>query len=210
MSVSQNSVSSKESPKPGIKESCRLWFWLFRVNLFISTFTFGGGYVVVPMIRKYFVFQKRLFTEEELVSMAAVAQSTPGAIAINLSALAGYHTAGFAGAVISCAAAVIPPFAILSLVSLWYAAFASNHLIAAILKGMQAGVAALIVDLVADMCAMVLKERSILLTAMVPAAFCAVFFLNINVALILIVCCLLCILRIWQKQRKEKCDESFT
>ena len=59
------------------------YLWLLGVNLFISTFTFGGGYVVVPMIRRYFVERRRCFTEEELVSMAAVAQSTPGAIAIN-------------------------------------------------------------------------------------------------------------------------------
>lgn len=65
-----------------------LYSWLFSINLFISAFTFGGGYVVVPMIRKYFVEQKKLFDEDELMNMAAVAQSVPGAIAINLSALA--------------------------------------------------------------------------------------------------------------------------
>lgn len=85
------------------------YFWLLAVNLFISSFTFGGGYVVVPMIRRYFVTQKQYFTEEDLVGMAAVAQSTPGAIAINLSALAGYRVAGTLGAAISCIAAVIPP-----------------------------------------------------------------------------------------------------
>ena len=65
--------------------------WLFAVNLFISAFTFGGGYVVVPMVRRYFVEKKQYFSQEELMQMAAVAQSTPGAIAINLSALAGYR-----------------------------------------------------------------------------------------------------------------------
>ncbi|NLM86004.1 MAG: chromate transporter [Clostridiales bacterium] len=68
--------------------------WLFFINLFISAFTFGGGYVVVPMIRRYYVDGRKLFTQEELMGMAAMAQSTPGAIAINLSALAGYKVAG--------------------------------------------------------------------------------------------------------------------
>ena len=95
------------------------YFWLLAVNLFISSFTFGGGYVVVPMIRRYFVTQKQYFTEEDLVGMAAVAQSTPGAIAINLSALAGYRVAGTLGAAISCIAAVIPPL----LYSGWYRHF---------------------------------------------------------------------------------------
>ncbi len=149
--------------------------WLSGINLFISAFTFGGGYVVVPMIRKYFVFQKKLFSEEELMNMAAIAQSSPGAIAVNLSVLAGYRAAGVPGIVISGISAVIPPLVILSVISAWYAAFAANTLIAAVLKGMQAGVAALIVDFVADMTAMVLKENSLLLTVMMPASFAACF-----------------------------------
>lgn len=182
------------------KVSAKTYLWLFGINLFISAFTFGGGYVVVPMIRKYFVQKKKLFTEEDVVSMAAVSQSTPGAIAINLSALAGYQVAGILGACISCIAAILPPLLILSLVSLWYTAFASNVLISAILRGMQAGVAALIVDLIVDMCKMILKEKSLLLTLMIPSAFFCNFILQINVALILIVCCILCILRVWYRQ----------
>lgn len=168
------------------------YLWLLGVNLFISAFTFGGGYVVVPMIRRYFVEQKQYFTEDELMGMAAVAQSTPGAIAVNLSALAGYRVAGAGGALLSCGAAILPPLVILGAVSACYAAFAANGAVAAVLKGMQAGVAALIADLVVDMCRMILEERSPLLTAMVPCVFLASFALNINVALILAVCCLLC------------------
>ena len=185
-------------------ESKKPYLWLLGINLFISTFTFGGGYVVVPMLRRYFVEQKQYFTEDELVSMAAVAQSTPGAIAINLSALAGYRVAGVGGAAVSCAAAVLPPLVILGFVSAFYAAFAANAVIAAVLKGMQAGVAALIVDLVIDMCGMILKERSPLLTAMIPCAFFASFVLDINVALILAVCCLLCAGRVLFGRRMNR------
>ena len=103
-----------------------LYPWLFGVNLFISTFTFGGGYVVVPMIRKYYIEKKHLFSEEELLNMAAVAQSTPGAIAMNLSALAGYRTAGVLGVLVSCTAAVLPPLVILSILSVCYQSFSSN------------------------------------------------------------------------------------
>ena len=90
-----------------MKKQIRLWLWLAGVNLLISTFTFGGGYVVVPMVRKYFVESRGMFTEEELLNMAAVAQSTPGAIAVNLSALAGYRVAGAAGVAISLWAAKV-------------------------------------------------------------------------------------------------------
>lgn len=159
--------------------------------------------MVVPMIRRYFVEQRQYFSEEELAGMAAVAQSTPGAIAINLSALSGFRVAGVGGAVLSCIAAVFPPLVILGLVSGFYEAFSANVVIAAVLKGMQAGVAALIVDLILHMCRMIIKERSLLLTAMVPGAFIASFVLKVNVALILAVCCLLCAWQVvWARRKK--------
>lgn len=186
------------------KLNLKLCLWIFYINLFISIFTFGGGYVVVPMIRKYYVFQKRLFSEDELMDMAAVSQSTPGSIAINLSSMAGYQSAGIPGLISSIIATLLPPIIILSLISHWYTAFAANTVIAALLKGMQAGVSAIIVDVVVDMTQLILKERSILLTLMVPVVFIASFTFNINVILILVICCAVCILRtIWSKRRKK-------
>ncbi|CZR95454.1 Chromate transporter [Clostridioides difficile] len=187
-----------------MKKSEKPYFWLLTINLFISTFTFGGGYVVVPMVRRYFVKQKQYFTEDDLMGMAAVAQSTPGAIAINLSALSGYRVAGTLGAIISCISAIIPPLAILGLVSIFYTTFISNAIVNAVLKGMQAGVAALIVDLIVDMCSMILKEKSIFLSVMIPVTFFANFIMGINVALILFVCCCVCIVRVFCKKRKNK------
>lgn len=187
-----------------IGERTKLYIWLLGINLFISTFTFGGGYVVVPMIRKYFVSSKKLLNEDELLHIAAIAQSSPGAIAINLSTLAGFRVAGIGGAVISCTAAVIPSLIILVFISMFYAAFAANPLISAILRGMQAGVAALIVDFVADMCSMLIKERSLFMTLMIPAAFLANFVLEINVAFILVACILICIVRVWLNERRRK------
>ncbi|TBL80502.1 chromate transporter [Paenibacillus thalictri] len=196
-------MSDKEAEQM-ISEKNKLYIWLLGINLFISTFTFGGGYVVVPMIRKYYVSGKKLFSEDELVDMAAIAQSSPGAIAINLSTLAGLRAAGMKGAVISCIAAVMPSFVILVLVSKFYAAFAATPLISAVLRGMQAGVAALIVDFIVDMCGMIIKERSIFLALAVPAAFAASFIFEINVILILAVCCVVCIVRVWLNERRRK------
>lgn len=203
VSIEKTSVEKTFIVKESPKKSPVLYLWLFSINLFISAFTFGGGYVVVPMIRKYFVEQKKLFTEEELMNMAAVAQSVPGAIAINLSALAGYRSAGMIGVFLSCLAAVLPPVVILSAVSAWYTVFSTNVMIAAVLKGMQAGAAALIVDLVIDMTNMIVKERSIFLTMMVPASFLAGFIFHINVAVILAVCCFLCILRLLIGEQRD-------
>ena len=79
------------------------------------------------------------------MGMAAMAQSTPGAIAINLSALAGYKVAGLPGAIISCLAALLPPLLVLGLVSMFYSALIANPPVNAVLKGMQAGDAAVVV-----------------------------------------------------------------
>lgn len=118
--------------------------------------------------------------------------------------MAGYQVAGFPGAVISCIAAIIPPLVILGLISTFYTLFITNAVVTAVLNGMQAGVAALIVDLIIDMSSMILKEHSPFLSAMIPAAFLANFVVGINVALILLVCCILCILRVFWKKEKNK------
>ncbi len=183
-----------------LRHRIKIYVWLLAVNLFISAFTFGGGYIVVPMVRRFFVERKRYFTEEDLIDMAAVAQSTPGAIAVNLSALAGYRVAGIAGALLSCFAAVMPPLVILTFLSAFYTAFVSNTILAAVLKGMEAGVTALMVDLIVDMCTLIGKKKSFLLSAMIPLSFLANFVWGINVALILSFCSLLCIIQmLWKK-----------
>lgn len=187
-----------------MKEKLSLYLWLIRVNLFISAFTFGGGYVVVPMVKKYFVYGKEYFDEEELMEIAAIAQSTPGAIAVNLVSLAGYRVAGIPGMVISCICAVIPPLVILSVVSVCYSAVISNALVGAVLKGMQAGVAALIVDFIVDMTSMVMKQKSKLLDILVVLSFAVSFFTNVNVIFVLLASCALCVLRVWAGMRKEK------
>lgn len=175
------------------KKSLSLYLWLFKVNFFISAFTFGGGYVVIPMIRKYFVTEKHLFSEDELMDMAAIAQSSPGAIAINLAVLAGFRSAGFSGAVLCGVSSVLPPFLILSVISTCYQVFRDLPVVTAVLKGMEAAVGALIVDIVFDMGAAVLKEKKPFFASLMPAAFAGSFLLGINVMVILLICVAACL-----------------
>ena len=182
-------------------KNIRLYSWLAGINLFISTFTFGGGYVVVPMVRKYFIQKKNYLHEDALLEMAAISQSTPGAIAINLVSLVGYHIAGIPGLIISCISAVIPPFAILSAICTCYSMIISNTLVLAVLKGMQAGAVALIVDFIVDMSTMILKERSILMVILAILSFFISFFTSINVIFVLLGSCLICFACIWIKRR---------
>lgn len=183
-------------------KNIKLYFSLFRITFYISAFTFGGGYIVIPMMRKYFVNDLKLISEQELLDMAAIAQSSPGAIAVNIAVLVGYHISGITGAVITCIGTVLPPLLILSIISFFYKAFRDNRVISAILKGMEAGVVATIVDLVIDMGKGILKEKNWLLTLMAPTAFLASFIFDINVLVIIISCSILCFAQTYIKSRQ--------
>ena len=62
-----------------MKRKLRRYGWLFAVNMFISAFTFGGGYMIVPMVRRFFVVKKQVFTEEELINMACLLYTSDAA-----------------------------------------------------------------------------------------------------------------------------------
>lgn len=187
----------KGDHKAGRNGTTKRMLWLFGVNLYISAFTFGGGYVVLPMVRKAFVEKKGLFSEEELLDMAAIAQSSPGAIAVNLAVLAGYRTAGMPGA-------VLPPLGILAAVAACYAAFRANRVIAAVLKGMEAGVAALVADVVVDMSRAVFRQRNPLTIAIVPLTFIACTLLQAPVLPVLAAGAGICFMRGWIQGRKRR------
>ena len=132
---------------------------LFFSMLSISAFTFGGGFVIVTLMKRRFVDDLHWLDEDEMLDMTAIAQSCPGAIAVNGAILVGQRVAGAAGIVVATIATIIPPMVILSLVSYFYALFADNPYVAAVLAGMQAGVAAVIVDVVLNLGAGVLKTE---------------------------------------------------
>ncbi|CBZ05264.1 chromate transporter [Clostridium botulinum] len=185
----------------------KLYLSLFRITFSISAFTFGGGYIVIPMMYKYFVNDLELISEQELLDIAAIAQSTPGAIAVNIAVLVGYRISGIIGAIITCIGTVLPPLLILSIISFFYKAFRDNRVISAILRGMEAGVAATIVDLIIDMGQGILKEKNLLLTLMTPITFLASFIFNINVLVIIISCSILCFVQTYIKSRKGRIQD---
>ena len=100
---------------------------LFLSTLYISSFTFGGGFVIVTFMKKKFVDELHWIDEQEMLDMTAIAQSSPGAIAVNAAILVGWRVAGFIGMLVAVLGTVIPPMVILSVISLFYSAFASNE-----------------------------------------------------------------------------------
>jgi chromate transporter len=155
---------------------------------FISAFTFGGGYVVVPMIQQYFVKENKLLKNQEVLDMAAIAQSSPGAIAVNLSVLTGYHLKGLKGAFVAAVATLLPPLLLLSVISMFYVSFRQNMLIAAVLKGMEAAVVAMIIDFIINMTQTITQEKNWFFMAWIPLSFVANYFFHVSVIWILLVC----------------------
>lgn len=161
---------------------------LFLSTLSLSAFTFGGGYVIVPLMKKKFVDDFHWIDEQEMLDIIAISQSAPGPMAVDASLLVGYRLAGLPGAFVALFATVLPPLIILSVVSLFYQAFQTNSVVKAVLKGMQAGIAAVIADVVISGASAIIKKKNTLSIVIMTAAFCAAYFLNINVVLIILVC----------------------
>ena len=165
--------------------SARLWK-LFLSTLYISSFTFGGGFVIVTFMKKKFVDELHWIDEQEMLDMTALAQSSPGAIAVNAAILVGWQVEGLIGMIVAVLGTIIPPMVILSVISVFYNAFATNRYIALLLKGMQAGVAAVILDVVFDLGGKVLKIRSWVYIALMVAAFVANTVFDVNVVVVIL------------------------
>lgn len=171
-----------------LKDSAKKYKTLFLSTLQLSAFTFGGGFVIIPLMRKKFVEQLHWIDEQEMMDLTAIAQSSPGAIAVNAAILLGYRVAGPVGALLTVLGAILPPLVIISVISLFYAAFRDNAVVSMMMKGMLAGVAAVIFDVVYTMLRGVLKLRRALPIVMLLAAFVATRFLKVNILLIILVC----------------------
>ena len=177
---------------------------LFITNLYLSAFTFGGGYVIVTLMKKKYVDELNWIEEKEMLDLIAIAQSAPGAIAVNGAIVIGFKLAGILGALVSILATFIPPFVILSLVSLFYEIFKSNQIFALMLSGMQAGVGAIIASVTYDMAVGVVKENEILPIIIMVLAFIVTYVYDISVIYVILSCGIIGIiqnrLQSWRKR----------
>lgn len=161
---------------------------LFFSTLYLSAFTFGGGYVIVSLMRKKFVEDYHWIDEDEMLDLVAIAQSAPGPIAVNGAIVVGYKMAGLLGIFISVLATIIPPFVIISVISVFYEIFKTNLIVSLMLEGMQAGVGAVIASVCSEMGSGLLKEKNSLYPIIMIGAFVANYIFNINVMIVIIIC----------------------
>ena len=173
--------------KPQERKAILLWK-LFNATFLLSAFTFGGGFVIVSLMKKKFVEELGWLEEEEMLDITAIAQSSPGPIPINASVILGYRMCGLAGSLVAILGTALPPMVIISVISLFYAQFRSNPIISLALQVMRAGVAAVIFDVVINLAKNVIKTRRVLYIVLMAAAFVARAILGVEATVLILVC----------------------
>lgn len=175
-------MKTKENP-------ARMLWQLFKATFLLSAFTFGGGFVIVSLMKKKFVEDLQWLEEEEMLDITAIAQSSPGPIPINASVILGYRMYGVIGSLVAILGTALPPMIIISVISVFYTQFRSNRIIAIALQVMRAGVAAVIFDVVINLAKNVIATKRTLYILLMATAFVGKVILGVD-AMIVILCCL--------------------
>ena len=184
------------------------YLWLFLTMLKIGLFTFGGGYAMIALLENEFVEKKKWLEKDEFLDVTAIAESTPGPIAINAATYMGYKNAGIIGSIIATLGICIPSFVIIYAISLFFDAFLSLTLVAYAFKGIQICVVYLILTAGLKMLKQMKKTVfnmiiiSITLICMVVFSLFAVKFSTIFYILISGICGV--VVYLLGKIRKEK------
>ncbi len=175
------------SPKSkGCVGKCLSLFWTFFK---IGAFTFGGGYAMIPLIQREVVENHKWLDDEDIMSVIAISESTPGPIAINMATFVGYRTAGVLGSTMATLGVVLPSFVIILLVSGILREFYDLPVVRYAFYGIRAGVLALIFKALWTL----YKKcpHDILSYILMAAAFVAVAFFKVS-ALVVIIGCAAC------------------
>ncbi|MFR6332280.1 MAG: chromate transporter [Eisenbergiella sp.] len=134
-----------------------LWT-LFKSMFVLSACTFGGGFVIVSLMKKKFVEELQWLDESEMLDITAITQSSPGPLPVNASVIIGYRMGGILGSLTAILGTIIPPMLIISVISLFYTEFRTNTYIAIALQVMRARVAAVIMDVVWNLASTYVKQ----------------------------------------------------
>ena len=159
---------------------------LFSVCFMLSALTIGGGYVIIGLLQRRVVEDLKWISKDEMLDIVAIAQASPGAIAVNAVNLVGWKLRGVVGAAVAVLGSLIPPVIIIIIVGMLYLAFRDLPIVANILKGMSPGVAAVILDVVITMLKTLLGDRKLIPVIVCAVSFSAAFFLGVNAAFLII------------------------
>lgn len=165
-----------------LKDSCILFMTFFKIGLF----TFGGGYAMISLIQKEVVDTKHWITDDDILDIIAIAESTPGPIAINASTFVGYKTSGFWGAFFATLGVVLPSFAIITVISYFLEQFEHFEPVKFAFNGIRAGILVLIIKALMSMYKK--SPKSIISYIIMAFAFAATAVFGFNVLAALVIC----------------------
>lgn len=175
---------------------------LFTAFFKIGACTFGGGYAMIPLIQREIVEKKHWITDEDLMDITAIAESTPGPIAINTATFVGYRSGGFFGALFATLGIVLPSFAIILAVSFALREFQSVKAVQYAFFGIRAGVLALIVKALWLMYRQ--SPKGWLAYLILFSAFILTAFFNVNVFYVIIGCAIFGLITSRAAERRVK------
>lgn len=161
--------------------------WTLFITTFLISMTANSGLAILSVLKNTFVERYKWFSEEEMTDYIALAQSAPGPIAINSSAVVGYQSAGMAGALAAVAGCALPPLLVMIIVTFFYNQIIDNRIVAFFLKGMQYGVAAMLLDIIISLFVNATKKEKLYPLIVMAISFlyvnltdCSIFFLALG------------------------------
>ena len=166
----------------------RQLFQIFTTFMKIGIFTFGGGYAMIPLIQRETVVKRKWVDDDDILDIVAIAESTPGPIAINASTFVGYRVGGFFGAVVGTVGMILPSFIIILAISFVLNSFQDVQAVKYAFSGIRAGVLALIIRALWLMYKNV--EKCAVSYIVMAAAFILSAFTSVNVIVVIAGCAL--------------------
>ena len=154
----------------------------------LSACTFGGGFVIVSLMKKKFVEELKWLEEDEMLDITAITQSSPGPLPVNASVIIGYRMQGIPGSLAAVLGTILPPMFVISLICVFYTEFRQNLYIAAALQVMRAGVAAVILDVTWNLAKNVWNSHSVFYTSLMALSFCGAYFFGVSAMIIILIC----------------------
>lgn len=175
---------------------------LFLTFFKIGSFTFGGGYAMLPLIQREAAAKHKWINDDEIMEIAAIAESTPGPIAVNTATFVGYRICGTAGALIATLGVVLPSFIVIIAVSSVLQIFSEARVVKYAFYGIRAGVLALIVRALYGMFRQC--PGHVVSYILMGIAFAAAVFTDTSVLLVLALCALVGLLTSMRRERNRK------
>ena len=189
-----------------MKKYLSLFFTMMKIGLF----TFGGGYAMIALLENEFVEKKKYIEKDEFLNMVAIAESTPGPIAINAATYLGYKQLGFLGSLAATVAICIPSFIIIFVISLFFDAFLSFTLVKYAFRGIQVCVVYLIFSAGIKMLGQMKKTAfsvAIVSTVILCMLLFSLFAMKFSTILYILICGLIGLFIYLLRQMKQKKEE---